>query len=216
VATLQALPAFADSAKGTLAKATSVAPALRRLGTRATPTVKRLQPTAGLLRDVAREAKPGLAQLDRRGMEDLLNFVQVWARAMKGRDNLGHFIGALVIGNSQVLQSAVDSYLGGVSKTTKTPPGRSPARPLPPLRLPKLPPVTLPKVKLPPLPKVKLPKVELPKVDVPKVKQQIQQVPQTLGNTLGQLTGHSPRAVQPQRPSSGSDALRLFDYLFGS
>jgi phospholipid/cholesterol/gamma-HCH transport system substrate-binding protein len=214
-ATLKALPAFADSAKGTLVKARSVAPALRRLGAGATPTVKRLVPTAGLLRDVAREAKPGLAQLDRRGMEDLLNFVQVWARGMKGRDNLGHFIGALVIGNEQALLQAVDSYVNnGANSSTVT--KKKPTVPLPPLRLPKLPKVTLPKVTLPKLPKVQLPKVELPKVDLPKVKQQNQQVPQTLGHKLGELTGASPRAAQPQRTSSGGDVLRLFDYLFGS
>jgi virulence factor Mce-like protein len=210
-ATLRALPAFADSAKGTLVKATSVAPALRRLGVQGTPTVKRLAPTAGLLQDVAREATPGLAQLDRRGMEDLLNFVQVWARAMKGRDSLGHFIGAIVIGNSQLLQSAVDAYvnhaLNPADKSTKKPP----------LRLPKLPklPVTIPPNVTSRLPKVKLPK--LPKVELPKLPKPVQDIPKALGHTLGDITGRDARAPRKQPPqSSGSDALRLFDYLFGS
>ncbi|MEA2127394.1 MAG: phospholipid/cholesterol/gamma-HCH transport system substrate-binding protein [Solirubrobacteraceae bacterium] len=220
-ATLRALPAFADSAKGTLVKARSVAPVLRRLGVGATPTVKRLEPTAGLLRDVAHEATPGLAQLDRRGMEDLLNFVQVWARAMKGRDNLGHFIGALVIGNEQAFQSAIDSYVNSALNPTTADKGPKTQRP--PLRLPTLPPVTLPKVKVPPLPKVKippLPKVKLPplpKVELPKVdKNKIKEVPKALDRKLKDLIGPDKKAARQQQQSPRSDALRLFDYLFGS
>lgn len=219
-ATLRALPAFADSAEGTLVKARSVAPALRRLGVGATPTVKRLEPTAGLLQDVAREAKPGLAQLDRRGMEDLLHFVQVWARAMKGRDNLGHFIGALVIGNEQVFQSAIDSYVNSaLNPSTTSDRNKRPKTQRPALTLPKLPSLKAPpKITVPPLPKLpkvelpKLPKVELPKLD----KERIQEVPKALDRKLKDLLGPDKRAARQQPQSSGSDALRLFDYLFGS
>jgi ABC-type transporter Mla subunit MlaD len=199
-ATLRALPAFADSAQDTLVKARTVAPALRRLGVGATPTVKRLEPTAQRLWDLAREARPGLAQLDRRGMEDLLNFVQAWARAMKGRDSLGHFIGALVIGNEQAFLSAVDAYVGALSPATK-----KPKTPLPQVRLPKLPSVTLPSNVTPNLPKVEIPKVKLPKVELPKV-----ELPKVT------LPGPSTRTAQPRPAAPGSDALRLFDYLFGS
>ena len=219
-ATLRALPAFADSAKGTLVKARSVAPALRRLGVGATPTVKRLEPTAGLLRDIAQEATPGLAQLDRRGMEDLLNFVQVWARAMKGRDNLGHFIGALVIGNEQAFLSAIDSYVNSaLNPTTTSSPDKRPKTQLPPLRLPKLPSVTLPKVKVPPLPKVDVPKLKEKIKEVPpKLKEKIKEAPKALDRKLKDLVGPGKRAArqhQQQQPPR-SDALRLFDYLFGS
>jgi virulence factor Mce-like protein len=210
-ATLRALPAFANSAKGTLARARSVSPSLRRLGVGATPTVKRLQPTSGLLKDVGTEATPSLAQLDRRGMEDLLQFVQGWARGMKGRDNLGHFIGALAIGNEQALLSAVDSYVSGLSTTTNAGARRHVARVTPKLTLPKLPAVpSAGKLKL------KLPKVPL---DIPKVTQQVQELSGALSQKLRQIIGRAQpgqQAPRQGRQSSGSDALRLFDYLFGS
>src|SRR5439155_9426763 len=100
--TLRALPAFADAAKGTLAKARAVAPDRRRLGVGGTPTVRRLEPTSQLLKGLGQAATRGVSQRERRGMEDMLWFVQMWARAMKGRDALGHFIGAFAIGNSQL------------------------------------------------------------------------------------------------------------------
>jgi hypothetical protein len=132
---------------------------------------------------------------------------------MKGRDNLGHFIGALVIGNEQVLQSAVDSYVSGLGPS----PPHTNTRPKtqrPPLSLPKLPSLTPPKVKLPPLPKVQIPKVQIPKLDPKK----LEQIPKALGDKLKGLIGGggSTARQQPQQQSSGSDALRLFDYLFGS
>jgi phospholipid/cholesterol/gamma-HCH transport system substrate-binding protein len=205
-ATLRALPAFAKSAKGTLAKARSVSPSLRRLGVGATPTVKRLQPTSGLLKDLGTEATPSLAHLDRRGMEDLLQFVQGWARGMKGRDNLGHFIGALAIGNEQVFLSAIDSYASGLASTPVS--GRHKRAKTPALHLPKVPAGrTAPNLRLP-----RLPKVALPKLDAKKIKE----LPEALGRKLGELTGRESQPPRQQKQSSGSDVLRLFDYLFGS
>jgi hypothetical protein len=140
-------------------------------------------------------------------MEDLLNFVQVWARAMKGRDSLGHFIGAWAIGNEQALLQAVDAYVNH----SLNPNAKRPTTKRPPVRLPKLPSVKVPPNVTSRLPKVELPK--LPKVELPK---KLQDIPKVLGDTLGDITGHGPRAAGPQPKSSGSDALRLFDYLFGS
>lgn len=201
--TLRALPAFADSAKGTLAKARSVAPSLTRLGVQATPTLRRLNPTAGLLDDVAREATPSLKQLDRRGMEDVLAFAQNWARGMKGRDGLGHYIGALATGNEQVFLAAVDAYTNGVG-STPTSARKHGTMKAPALHLPKLPTAVMPKLKLP---KVK------PKID----SKTIRELPQALSTQLKGLIGPitpQPPPQQQQKQSSGSDALRLFDYLF--
>jgi virulence factor Mce-like protein len=212
--TLRALPGFADSAKGTLDKAEDVAPTLRRLGVQATPTVKRLRPTVGLLNDVGREAKPGLAQLDRRGMEDVLWFVHAWARAMKGRDALGHFIGAMAIANEQLFISAIDAYTGhlGAATSKQRKRGAKPA-----LSLPKLPALEqAPKVKLPALPKVRLPKVDVPKI-TSRITEEVRELPGTLGRKLGDLAGGKSGSNPPApRESSGSDAIRLFDYLFAS
>jgi hypothetical protein len=212
--TLRSLPGFADSAKGTLDKAESVAPTLRRLGVRATPTVKRLNPTAGLLNDVAREAAPGLKHLDRRGMEDVLAFVQNWNRGLKGRDSLGHYIGALATGNEQIFLAAVDAYTNGLTPTNASR-GKRAKRPA--LSLPKLPVLEqAPKAKLPALPKVRVPKVDIPKI-TSKITEEIRELPEVLGRKLSGLTGGKSQPNPPApRESSGSDALRLFDYLFAS
>lgn len=197
--TLRALPGFADSAKGTLDKAEDVAPTIRRLGVQATPTVKRLKSTVALLEDVGREAKPGLAHLDRRGMEEVLYFAQVWARAMKARDGLGHFIGALAVANEQLFISAIDAYTGAIpgAKSRK---GKQRAK-RPAMNLPKLPALSdAPKAKVPALPKVKV-----PQINVGKLTEQVKELPKVLGQKL----------AEPDK-SSGSDVLRLFDYLFAS
>jgi hypothetical protein len=169
-----------------------VAPDLRRLGSEATPTVRRLRPTLSLLGDVSKEATPGLEMLDRRAMTDILRFAQNWSLAMRGRDSLGHFVGAQVLVDPQTLTSAVNAYLGGTRKK-----GHKPSE-KPTLDLPKAPPLPdLTPPKLPRLPDVQLPKVELPKPPLP---------------DATKVSG----AAGQQLPSQDSSALRLFDYLFGS
>jgi hypothetical protein len=139
---------------------------------------------------------------------------------MKGRDNLGHFIGALVIGNEQAFLSAIDSYVNSaLNPATTSSPDKRRKLQLPPLRLPKLPPVTLPKVKVPPLPKVDVPKLkEKIKEAPPKLKEKIKEAPKALDRKLKDLVGPDKRAARQhqQQQQPRSDALRLFDYLFGS
>lgn len=116
--TLRALPPFANAADPTLATARTVAPALERLGREARPPLRALRPTALNLESVTRAAAPILTEEDQRGMRDLLWFVEVWALGLKGRDALGHFIGANLQIDSSVIVSALDSYLNdtGLSK----------------------------------------------------------------------------------------------------
>jgi ABC-type transporter Mla subunit MlaD len=110
-ATLRALPPFTNAADPTLVTARHVAPDLERLGREARPPVKALRPTALNLQSVTRSAVPILDELDQRGMRDLLWFIENWALALKGRDALGHFVGANFEIDSSILISALDSYL---------------------------------------------------------------------------------------------------------
>jgi virulence factor Mce-like protein len=127
-ATLRALPPFANAADPTLVTARKVAPALERLGREARPPLQALRPTALDLVSVTRQAVPILAEEDQRGMRDLLWFVELWALGLKGRDALGHFIGANFQIDSALLTSALDSYLnGGVSKVLARRKATSPA-----------------------------------------------------------------------------------------
>jgi phospholipid/cholesterol/gamma-HCH transport system substrate-binding protein len=110
-ATLRALPPFADAADPTLVTAREVAPDLERLGREAQPALEALRPTALHLESVTGHAAPILTELDQRAMRDLLWFVENWALGLKGRDALGHFIGANFQVDSSIVVSALDSYL---------------------------------------------------------------------------------------------------------
>jgi ABC-type transporter Mla subunit MlaD len=148
-ATLRALPPFASSADATLLTARQVAPALERLGREARGPLQALRPAALNLRSVTGTAAPILTELDQRAMRDLLWFVENWALGLKGRDALGHFIGANLELDPSIVISALDAFvnngnlLGGVqrhrsstvggvgapSSPAVAPPSSAPARP---------------------------------------------------------------------------------------
>jgi phospholipid/cholesterol/gamma-HCH transport system substrate-binding protein len=109
--TLRALPPFAASADGTLVTARQVAPALDRLARQGQSPLAALRPTAVNLQSITQQAAPILTEFDQRGMRDLLYFVENWALALKGRDALGHFVGAELNIDPAVIQSALDSFI---------------------------------------------------------------------------------------------------------
>jgi ABC-type transporter Mla subunit MlaD len=110
-ATLGALPAFASSARATLLTARQVAPDLGRLGREALSPLRALRPTALNLRSVTANAAPILTELDQRAMRDALWFVENWALGLKGRDALGHFVGANLQFDPSIVISALDSFV---------------------------------------------------------------------------------------------------------
>jgi phospholipid/cholesterol/gamma-HCH transport system substrate-binding protein len=116
-ATLRALPPFADSAHGTLLTARRVAPALERLARQGQSPLTALRPTALSLQSLTQQAAPILTELDQRAMRDLLYFVENWALALKGRDALGHFVGAALTIDPSVIQSALDSFINNSGLT---------------------------------------------------------------------------------------------------
>jgi virulence factor Mce-like protein len=210
--TLKALPDFADQAAPTLATATKVAPQLAHLGRAATPTVRRLVPTARLLNGVLEPARPLLAHMDRRGTDDLLYFISNMVKGLQGRDGISHFIGAHFYLNSEYIASAINAF-NGVQPSPK----RHHKGALPDIALPD---VKRPDVLTKPLP-VKRPDVK------PIVKHVTDQVaplvhappsPPPVGDLTDQVTG---KAQVPPPPvgvgkSGKADALSLFNYLMGN
>jgi virulence factor Mce-like protein len=109
--TLRALPPFASSAHATLLTARQVAPDLGRLGREGRAPVRALRPVAVNLQSVTRNAAPILTELDQRAMRDAMWFVENWALGLKGRDALGHFIGANLQIDPSIVISALDSFI---------------------------------------------------------------------------------------------------------
>jgi len=219
--TLKTLPSFASSATPTLRTATSVAPSLTRLGKQATPTVKRLRPTAKVLAQTLGPAQNILDQLDVRGVDDILYFLENWSKGMKSRDALGHYVSAKVGFDTNTLLSAVESLNAGqptVNQQTR-------------LRKPALPSLNLPGKGTQQGPVLRLPDKlrKLPKQLVDRVgPQAIQQATDTVTGLLGgggasknangsqpPLLGGLGTKTSLRRHDSGTDALRLFDYLMG-
>jgi phospholipid/cholesterol/gamma-HCH transport system substrate-binding protein len=116
--TLRQLPGFARSARQTLITAKRIAPQITRLGVQARSPLVALRPTAGALAQLAVAAAPILNEEDARGMRDLLWFIENWALALKGRDALGHFVGADLEIDPSILLSAVDSYVNNSGLST--------------------------------------------------------------------------------------------------
>jgi ABC-type transporter Mla subunit MlaD len=198
--TLRALPSFADEATPTLKTASSVAPQLTKLGRQATPTIRRLQPTAKALDDALVPAQPALSHMTRRGTDDLLYFISNMTRGLQGRDGLSHFIGAKFYLNSEYVADAINAFNGYQPANKKT---RKPG-----VSLPKLPNLDQPLKQV--QDKVKEP--------VRKVQDEVNKlgdkVKKTADGALGPAGG-APQVPAVKPPPPGGDAQRLFDYLMG-
>jgi hypothetical protein len=107
---LDSLEPFRRAASPTLREATASAPALSQLGTRAAPVLRRAQPALGALSSLARTAPPLTTALDT-GIDDLLGFVQGWARAIQSRDGPGHIFRGHVSLGPAAIRSAVSNLL---------------------------------------------------------------------------------------------------------
>lgn len=220
-AALKTLPSFEDSAEDTLKAAVTASPAIRKLASGATSPLRSVRPTADALTGLLGESGPAVGSLDRRVMKDAMWFLQNWALGLKGRDGLGHFIGAHVTISGNEFKSIFEGFKEAGTAQPKTEPEETPPTPRAKSepekraaepeakRKAKLPEVKLPKLKDLPKTLKDLPKKvgELPK-DVmkalPKVDKGLKDSVDGLGNRLG---------GQQQR-QQGSDASGLFDYLF--
>jgi virulence factor Mce-like protein len=109
--TLDALPGFEQSARESLKAAKTAAPAVTKLGNKATGPLKTLTPTLANLEQFSGDLKPTLDVFDNRAFEDAMWFAQnLGGLGLKGRDGLGHTLGALATVNTETVR-AVTNYL---------------------------------------------------------------------------------------------------------
>jgi phospholipid/cholesterol/gamma-HCH transport system substrate-binding protein len=110
--TLDALPAFAADASGTLSAARRAAPALRRLGAGGAPVVRRLRPTAQELVRFTDVLVPVAAMLDRDGARRLLAVADYLGKVKQSSDGLGHLFRLHAILDRDLVASALERYGG--------------------------------------------------------------------------------------------------------
>ncbi|MBA2764080.1 MAG: MCE family protein [Thermoleophilaceae bacterium] len=115
--TLEQLPAFADAAENVLETASDVSPALERLGARATPTVRRLEPTAVRLDNFTRDSDPVIRELSGGGGQvgegafaSLMGVMHNWSLAIQNSDGVGHLFGLRLNMTRNTLNSAIERY----------------------------------------------------------------------------------------------------------
>lgn len=107
---LARLPAFAGSAHGTLRTAQEVAPALRRLGTRGTPQVRRLTQTLRRTSAFAAALRPVVESVGRGGVfAGLLNVMQNWTRSINQQDANGHYFRLRLVISPTAVNSLVSA-----------------------------------------------------------------------------------------------------------
>jgi virulence factor Mce-like protein len=155
--TLAQLEPFRKAAGPALARAQDVAPLLTKLGREATPTVRRAVPTARDLATFAEGVVPATRTLDE-GIDDLMGTVQGWARAIQGRDSIGH----LFRGHMNFGPEEVKSLLARLAP--KTPSRRGAAD----RKAPAAPAATTPSPSAAPKAPSRLPKPGVPEVKLPK------------------------------------------------
>jgi phospholipid/cholesterol/gamma-HCH transport system substrate-binding protein len=176
--TLHELPPFAAAAKPTLAQLRAAAPDLQRLAGEATPVVRRLVPASQQLTAFARGSDSATKVLDQ-GIDDALGMGEGWARAIQGRDGIGHYFRLDIKFSPRVVTALMNEFVHPSTAQRREPgahPGllspRAPASatrphnaPAPKRQAPKLPHLPLPQLPHLPLPKLPLPLANLPVKD---------------------------------------------------
>ncbi|MHB8690465.1 MAG: MlaD family protein [Solirubrobacteraceae bacterium] len=113
---LRALPAVATNLRSPLATATQVAPQLTQLGRGATPDVRQLTPTVGLLSTVLAQAQPLVNTLGRGGgVDGVMGILGNWAKASAYQDGISHYFDFHVSISQQVLSDAVQRFMSAAS-----------------------------------------------------------------------------------------------------
>jgi virulence factor Mce-like protein len=220
---LAELPSFSEQTAGTLREAQGLAPTLSRLARQATPDVRRVATTASRLGTFAGDLAPVVRGLDRGVLRDAIGLMHGWSRVIARSDGLGHIFRVRANVDQELLTSALTRYMRGVPKLTAHAPKTALAPAAPTAAQPPAAPGGTAAKR--PLPAVKeaVGKVgDAVKDTVGKVDDAVKGTTGKVDDTvkgavnplLDKLGGGRRRAAAPR--SHGSDALRLFDYLFGS
>ncbi|WP_354698835.1 hypothetical protein DSM112329_04533 [Paraconexibacter sp. AEG42_29] len=221
--TLETIPDFAEDARPALDKAKAVSPALTRLAKGATPTVKALQPTMQNAKEQLDLASPLLAQLDRRAWNDLFYFINNLNLGLRDRDGIGHFIGAKLNIATEYIDNAIENF---TNVDLNKPATKKKSADVTPETAPETPTTTetpQDQAAAPsdnPVKKLTDKLKETTDKVLPAVKAAGDQVGETVQNTLnGLVPGLGDRLKGKKQGATptdtGSDAVRLFDYLMG-
>jgi phospholipid/cholesterol/gamma-HCH transport system substrate-binding protein len=204
--TLAALQRFRTAAAPALHQATVVAPALTRLADQATPVLAAAAPTLASGASLFGQSPAVMSAFDHGGIDDLLGFMEGWARAIQTRDGISHvFRGRVLIGAdamNHLLESLSPPKTAHrphhAAKPSVAPTASTPSQPATPVT-PGQKPVTLPGgITLPTLP------------PVPQIAQQV------LGTVTGALGGGNPPAGGGSSQGSQQNAAqKLLNLLLG-
>lgn len=193
--TLNRVPAFVDDAKPLLDTATDVSPDLRRLGTQAAPTVRRLKPTAQNLSTFATKLAPVVRIADGAGaLDGLLGVLNGWVETIKNSDGLSHVFRIRPQVDETVITHLIDSL--GLNKPATKAKRAQKAAQAPAASTPAAPaaePVA-PSTEAAPAEPAQKPKLKLP-------------IPEIPGTTLDDKLRDPQQAV--------GDVRKLLDYLMG-
>ena len=222
--TLEALPGFVDEARPALDKAKDISPALSRLARRATPTVRKLEPTVKNTATLLKGTAPILNQLDRRGWDDLMFFINNFNLGLRGRDMIGHMIGAKLNISAEYIDNAIENFTNvNLTPSRKAKP-RKAAPPKPAAEQAPSEKPAAPSKPEPAKPVQDLVQGAGDAIDqlVPGATQGVCNLVEDIGNLLGgskrencEKQAAAAQSRQQQNPSGDTDALRLFDYLMG-
>lgn len=114
--TLDALPGFEDAARDSLKAAQQTAPALTKIGKKATGPLQALTPTLANLKQFSADVKPTLDVFDDRAFDDAMWFAQnLGGLGLKGRDSLGHTLGAIATVNVETVQAVINNLFNGAA-----------------------------------------------------------------------------------------------------
>lgn len=198
--TLRTLPSFQRAASPTLDAAVAAAPALSRLGDKATPVVQRALPTLNSAAALTTTELPPTAAVVDHSFSNLLAILENWSRAIQFRDRLSHVFRAELAIPVVSLTSAVERVLNAnrkpekqASKNRRRPTGRKPA--------------------LPTIPQSSAPRPKLPQA----VQQTVREVTDAVGKILGGVGATVDKAAgSTQRPKDTGASSPLLDFLLGS
>lgn len=195
--TLDEIEPFRQAAAPALAEATAVAPTLSRLGTRATPVLRRTRPVLTRLNGYAATTLPPVTKALDGSIDNTLSVVENWARAIQFRDGVSH----IFRGEASFAPDELDSALARLMpKQARGRHGR-----------------TRPAVRLPAVTTPRLPKAgRIGKAVAPVTKAVEKVVGTVLGTVDKTLGGAAGNVLGGGRDTgSGTDAAALLDYLLG-
>jgi phospholipid/cholesterol/gamma-HCH transport system substrate-binding protein len=189
--TLAAVEPFRAAAAPALHDARRSAPALETLGVRASPVVGRARPTVAALSALAAAAPPLTSSLGT-GIDDILGFVQGWARAIQTRDGISH----LFSGHIALTPESINSAVRRLAAQQQTPPRKRrkfrERRPSP-------------------VPSTQRPATSGHAPKAPTPKQALQDTLGVVGKLLDTITDRLPGGSR--KPENGSSLQGLLDHL---